>query len=338
MHHIPTLPKKALGALLEDETFLKLYGLYVEKTSRSMVDKQHYHDYFQLYYTISGEYIHTINGIRKLCTAGDVSLIMPYTVHGLDTTATDFSKTRIIAVSFLPSAFSSKKIPFYPISYTNCAYRKTYLPTTMMLSGEQKLAADEIINDVYAECEKRSNMFITTIFKKLTEFFEICARSAGAPAKGIPLADRLSCSQQIYMAADYIKHNAEKKLSIDDAAKRASMSRSTFTKNFREVTGMSYHSLHMNTRLTKALTELRYTRKSIAQISVELGFSSQAHFTKAFISAYSIPPLSFRREMIELSRKEKEPLEPRDNYAEWTPIRSAEVRGKHYAAVIGEDY
>ncbi len=338
MYYIPVHPQDAIAILSEAESFLMLYGLYVDKTWANSVDKHHYHDYFQLYYTISGEYTHTINGVRKLCTAGDVSLIMPYTVHGLDTTATDFSKTRIITVSFLPNAFSLKKIPFYPISYTRCAYKKTYLPTSMTLSGEDKLRADEIMNNVYSEHEKHANMFITTILRKLTEFFDICSRSAGVPVRGMSLPDRIACSGQIYTAANHIKHNAEQKLSIEDAAMHATMSRSTFTKNFREVTGMSYHDLHMDIRLAKAITEMRYSRKSIAEISDELGFSSQAHFTKVFISAFSIPPLAFRKKMIELERKNKENRAQRDNDTGWAYIRSAELRREHYMASIGEDY
>lgn len=336
MYYFPTEPRIAVAALSEKESFLNKYGLYIDLMWAKSADKLHYHDYFQLYYTVSGKYYHTINGVTKACTAGDVSLIMPYTVHALNTIETDYESTWVISVSILPDTFYRKNLPFYPVSHTRAAYGSRYLPTSMQLTGEDKLCADELMRGISAEHGKRSDMFLTKILKKLGLFFEICASVSGVAVPESTLSAQLVRSKQIYDAAARIKKNRTEKLVIEDAARRATMSRSTFTKNFREVVGMTYHDLLLSIRMALAVQELRYTRKSIAEIAVECGFSSNAHFTKACIGMFSLPPHPLRRRMAELTRRHSEYLSQRDRENEWARLRAAETRREHFKASIGE--
>ncbi|MEM8760193.1 MAG: helix-turn-helix domain-containing protein, partial [Pseudomonadota bacterium] len=55
-------------------------------------------------------------------------------------------------------------------------------------------------------------------------------------------------------------------------------------------------NLFLNTlRAEQAITELMETRKTVTDIGFDLGFSSQASFTRFFSSNVGIPPTEYRR-------------------------------------------
>ena len=337
-NYLPVKPNIPVAAFLEEESFLNIYGLFVDKLWSKSVDAHHNHDYFQLYYTISGSYKHTINGVTKICTPGDVSLIMPYTVHHLDTLDTNIEETTLITISFLPRLFPQKNIPLYPISFENAAFREKLLPSSMMLSGEDKVFADKLMLDIHSEFQKHSDMFITSILKKLMSFFDICHKSSGLTVKGTSLPARISSAEQVYKAARYVNENRTKKLTIEELSAISTMSRSTFTKNFRSVMGMSFHDLLLEIRLSKAVTELRYSHKSIAEIAEEVGFSSSSHFIRACTATYSRTPLALKKEMAERTREYSRKNIKQNRRNDWARIRASELQKEHYRASIGETY
>ncbi len=114
--------------------------------------------------------IHTVNGKEKLCKPGDVTLVMPYTVHGLDTREFDMQNAFIVSISFLPKLFNKKRFPLYPLTNKEAIYKKAFIPTSLQFTGKDKESADTLISELYHEYEKRSDMFLTKILKNLSHF------------------------------------------------------------------------------------------------------------------------------------------------------------------------
>lgn len=83
---------------------------------------------------------------------------------------------------------------------------------------------------------------------------------------------------------------------LDALAARACMSRRTFTRHFRQVTGATVGVWLLNQRLALTQRLLETTGKAIAVVAEESGFGSEAalrmHFTRAFL----ISPARYRRE------------------------------------------
>lgn len=64
---------------------------------------------------------------------------------------------------------------------------------------------------------------------------------------------------------------------------------------FNQTVGMSVHQFVMYQRIEKAKILLKDSQKSLIEISFELGFSSQAHFTTSFRKACGVTPYRFRQ-------------------------------------------
>lgn len=84
-------------------------------------------------------------------------------------------------------------------------------------------------------------------------------------------------------------------LELDDVARDAGLSRPHFYKLFRKQTGLT-PNLFLNTlRMERAIDSLTGTEKSVTDIGFDLGFSSQASFTRFFTSNVGIAPSDYRR-------------------------------------------
>ncbi|MEP0944236.1 MAG: AraC family transcriptional regulator [Rhizobiaceae bacterium] len=82
---------------------------------------------------------------------------------------------------------------------------------------------------------------------------------------------------------------------MDWLARESGLSRPHFFKLFKKQMGIT-PNLYINTlRAEQAIDELMLTRKSVTDIGYDLGFSSQASFTRFFSSNVGIPPSDYRR-------------------------------------------
>lgn len=77
--------------------------------------------------------------------------------------------------------------------------------------------------------------------------------------------------------------------SLDDWAAKACMSRRTFTRAFREETGMSLAEWRQHVRLLEALARLA-CGQPVTTIAYDVGYESPSAFTAAFQRAFGVPP------------------------------------------------
>lgn len=66
------------------------------------------------------------------------------------------------------------------------------------------------------------------------------------------------------------------------------------TRKFRELTGITLRDYLRGRRLAFALIDVRDTDKSMLEIAVDYGFSSNEAFCRSFKAAYGIPPSTYR--------------------------------------------
>ncbi len=84
-------------------------------------------------------------------------------------------------------------------------------------------------------------------------------------------------------------------LEMDWLARASGLSRPHFFKLFKKQMGIT-PNLFLNTlRAEQAIEDLMVTNKSVTDIGYDLGFSSQASFTRFFASNVGIPPSEYRR-------------------------------------------
>ena len=107
---IPALCQLRTGVT---QHILERLPFYIYPVTSSVKNELHWHDYIQVWYTVSGSYYHTINGETKRQVAGSIALIYPYTLHAVDTSVSDIEKTRIISFSITKDVYEKSCFPLF---------------------------------------------------------------------------------------------------------------------------------------------------------------------------------------------------------------------------------
>lgn len=100
-----------------------------------------------------------------------------------------------------------------------------------------------------------------------------------------------SQSQQIAQAIEWLKGNFDQQLRIDDLAKKASMSTSTFHHHFRSMTALSPLQYLKQLRLQEARRLMLTEHLDAATASFQVGYESPSQFSREYSRLYGAPPL-----------------------------------------------
>ena len=102
----------------------------------------------------------------------------------------------------------------------------------------------------------------------------------------------------IHEALEFIEHNFQNDISVEDIADVCGLNRSYFGKIFKEAVGKSPQEFLLSYRMIKATELLKLTKLSIGDISSAVGYDNQLHFSRAFKSVYGVSPKKWRTEQI----------------------------------------
>ena len=93
----------------------------------------------------------------------------------------------------------------------------------------------------------------------------------------------------------YIDAHIGERISLDDLAREACVSRFHFARQFRLSTGESPMGYLRRVRIERSKSILQSRETTIAEVAATLGFSDQSHFTRTFGRLVGVSPGSFAR-------------------------------------------
>ena len=102
-------------------------------------------------------------------------------------------------------------------------------------------------------------------------------------------------SQEVYTCMQFISTHINEPISAEDVVDISGKSRAYLFKKFQQELGMSIGVYITHCRLREAKSLLRYTDKSLGEISSYLCFSSQSHFQNVFKKHLGLTPLQYRK-------------------------------------------
>jgi AraC family transcriptional regulator len=100
--------------------------------------------------------------------------------------------------------------------------------------------------------------------------------------------------KQLQQAIDYIHTNLDRDLSLFQIAKVINISPTYFASLFKRATGTSPHQYVIQQRVEQAKVMLSKTDMAIADIALQVGFSSQSHLTQQFKRLTGVTPKQVR--------------------------------------------
>lgn len=95
---------------------------------------------------------------------------------------------------------------------------------------------------------------------------------------------------------DWVQAHLDQPHTLDSLAARALMTRRTFTRHFRQVTGTTVGQWLLHQRLALARRQLEGTDRSVDQIAADAGFGSAASLRQHFSAVLGTSPSLYRKE------------------------------------------
>jgi AraC-like DNA-binding protein len=103
-------------------------------------------------------------------------------------------------------------------------------------------------------------------------------------------------TRHLLRAKDLADARYFERLTVDDLAEAAGLSRAHFSRAFRDAFGESPHAYLLTRRLERAAALLRNTDRGVAEICFSVGLQSVGSFTSSFSRTYGVPPQAYRKQ------------------------------------------
>ncbi len=255
------------------EPFLRIsQAEYTDDETKNMLDF-HYHNYYEIYYLISGQRRYLINDNLFDINAGDIVLIKKNELHMTKQLATPFGENMKIYMNDDKIDSLGKNSEIFKECFD---YNHIIIPTkqkkhiTTIFSKIQKernnpqLFSEQLINNLIYE-------LLADIYKLI--FIE---------QKDISLNVSEIQSDEINKAIKYIYVNYSKNLSLSEIAKSVNMNSSYFSRYFKKHTGLNLMDYINLIRIKNATSLIKNTNMTLTEIAHVCGYNEQAYFCKQF--------------------------------------------------------
>lgn len=95
---------------------------------------------------------------------------------------------------------------------------------------------------------------------------------------------------------EFLDQNYGSKITLDGLAEKFYINKYYLTKVFKEQYGQSITAYLLNLRITKAKQLLRFSKKSVEEIGMEVGLGAPHYFSQTFKSVEGVPPSTYRKQ------------------------------------------
>ena len=292
IHEIPNSPRYLYTV---DYIFTNPYATVAAFEKINENPGFHIQEFYELCLISKGEGYHVIEDTVVKAVRGDVFIVPPgrkhafvggngfnvYYIH----LAPAFWDRHAPRLKALPAFFALFEIE--PLMRANGAkYRHLYLEEAAF---KETLDILDIASKKWQHDEESQliqESYITVVLTILCREY----------AKLQTIVDKNAHIDRLFMESiALILDRCNEKLTINQLAQVAGLSRTTYIKRFSEAIGMTPRQYIMEHRIKSAQNLLKNTDKPIVKIAEDTGFYDTAHFSKCFSDAVGVSPTEYRK-------------------------------------------
>ncbi len=242
----------------------------------------HYHNYYEIFFLLSGNCRFLLNDSVYPLEKGDFVLIAPGSLHhALYDTA---------ACEILTIYFKKEYIDRNLLTPNASEVFRSFMGSIPALYQD---AISSLLGRMLSEgtqIDEFSDRFMTCY---LLELLLMLMRHSVMNEEEPELLN--SRDADILTATKYIYRNYKKPLTLAEVSAQAALSPTYFSKKFKQITGMSFKEYLNLVRLRHAQTALLTTSSTITDIALENGFNDSNYFKDLFKKVYGKSPREYRR-------------------------------------------
>lgn len=257
----------------------------LKRPAKFTMSEHHVHDYYELYYLLSGTRKCFINHSFYTMNPHDLILIHKGALHRT-TYNTPGSSERIVIyfddtwLTPLIKQFGEERILdcFQVIKLPIPAIHQHYLADLIQRISTEKKQEDDFSPILLQHLFEELMIFLIRLSDQQTEVYDYT----------------LEEDAEIAEAARYICANYHKEISLEDVASIANISPTYFSKKFKKTTGFGFKEYMNHIRLREATKQLIETKDPITTVALRCGFNDSNYFGDLFRKVHGISPRNYR--------------------------------------------
>lgn len=250
----------------------------------------HSHREFEMIYVSSGACVMEINGKLTLLKADDLILISPGIPHYFMAGAK--KGCVIVQLEYTVSLPGNSGDSF---QFLYCDKESVQLENCSSVANVME----------YICCCYRDNVADELTQTRIEFAFAQLHLELASSQKTKKKKDHENCFLAQKQILDFVNQNYESKINIEQLAESFGISSRSIRKYFEDVLGMTCTEYITMLRMEKSKELLWYTKKSITDIAIALGYSSSQYFSKVFHEYAGMSPKKFRNSWRGIIAEEK---------------------------------
>ncbi len=265
---------------------------YDKRDASVNMEFQHLHPYYEIFFFLSPNASHLIEGVPYNIRMGDFVLLAPSVMHKSIYYKGEPSKRVIIDFMYPldnPDTADAYKEILKPFHADMPIYRFNF--------EDQKRLTD-ILNNLFLFSRDHKyygnpadEFYIHTKFQEfLYTLYEIHERNQYKNEQSYN-----SIEQKMYEVSSYIHAHYDEDISLDSLSEQFFISSSYLSREFKQVTGFNLSNYIQLTRIKNAQYRLVSSNDKISQIAQECGFSSFSQFNRVFNKISGTSPREYRQ-------------------------------------------
>jgi len=255
------------------------------------------HEYFELLFVCSGEVVYQVHDRTLHMAQGDLFVIGSSLLHRMSDYPRGWVKAAVLY--FLPELVRASAAPGEALELLRpFLVQGGGFPHIIPAATGVPERVFELTRQIAAELPATTSHSRLVVRTYLHTVLALVARHY-APYRGTEKAHlrRQRDLNRLRPLFSFIDANYGAPVSLSHAATLLNLSRSSFMRLFRQVTGDSFVSYLNRFRVAKAEELLANSDKPIAEIGQEVGFYDQSYFGATFRGLHNMTPREYRRRM-----------------------------------------
>ena len=294
---IPELPG-TMPPAMKDEYFYSQsdVGMVIQKHNCYSPAFDHFHTYFEAFYVYEGTCTHRVGPDTVTLKMGDFCIIPPGVTHRISVQDQSVVIVMILSSEVIENTFKN------PTFYKDNALSSFFLKNIhysgdgdyiMFHTGNDQELKNitvqmmmESINK-YQEYDAILSAYFSLFFGKLLRFYESTIEFPRNSGKRSGAAYEISAYIQ--------EHHAD--ITLEKLAKKYHYTPEYTSRFIKETTGKTFSEILSDSRMKHAVSLLKSTSLSVAQVAYQVGYENTENFIRVFKKRYSKTPSAYRKEL-----------------------------------------
>lgn len=248
----------------------------------------HYHDHYEIFFSLSGNLRYTIEGQSFHLEVGSMLIIPPYEFHRLDEQMDGHAER--IGLRFDAKILNELSVENCDLSMCFDKYSPKF-KYLLQLSESQKRELYYLLQGLINEQDNQAFGKALAAKSLLTQFLIILNRTAIENEDIIDYSDDPS-SHLVRQVLDYMELHYSEDISLEQLENKFFVSRHKITQQFTKLVGYPPYRYLLNLRLRNAQRLLK-KGENPQQVATNCGFTDYSNFYRRFKTSYGCSPREF---------------------------------------------